>query len=192
MRLSNTTAAQIEMPLGLVIRKTPGITRWARWIWKAVAVLPGASPADWVELRREGEAVEYHAATLTLTLWAGDAEAYLTNLSDKVPSIYIVLRDNAAMGGADEGAPLEAVLVTASPYEGQDYADNGEDIVEKVPMPEGLAAWIGNFARTHRSDEAFVKRRRDKSRVDLVEDGKGDARISQMSDVYRAPKRVLQ
>ncbi len=175
------------MPLGVVIRKSPGVTPWARWCWRAVAVLPGAGAANWAELRREGEAVEYHAATPTLTLWATEAEAYLANLSDRIPSIYVLLRDEAP--GA---APFEVVLVTASPYEGQDYADNGEDLVEKVAMPAGLIAWVRDFAQTHRADRAFIKRRRDRVSVDLHDDGKGDARIAQASDVYRAPKRVLQ
>ncbi len=180
-------ASQIEMPVGVVVRKTPGVTRWARWNWRAVALLPGARPADWQELRREGEAVEYHAATLTLTLWADETEAYMVNLSDGQPSLYLVLRDE--LKGE---TPLNAVLITASPYEGQDYADTGEEIVEKIPMTEGLIAWLRDFTLQHHHDEVFVKRRRDKKRVDLVEDGKGDARIRQDSDVYRAPRRVLQ
>lgn len=181
----NTSAtAHAELPLGIVLRKTPGVTRWARWHWRAVAVLPGAGSADWRELRREGDAVEYHAATLPLTLWATDTEAYLANLSDRIPAIYVVLR-------AAEDAPV-AELVTASPFEGQDYADNGEDLVEKVPMSEGLVAWIRDFVTAHHVEEAFVKRRRNKARVDLVEDGKGDARIRQDSDVYRAPRKALQ
>lgn len=175
------------MPLGVIVRKIPGVTRWAQWNWRAVAVLPGAGPADWVELRREGDAVEYHAATLPLTLWAAEAEAYLANLSDKQPSIYLVLRDEAR-----DGQPLDAVLVTASPYEAQDYADTGEEIVEKIPMTEGLIAWVRDFALEHHRDEHFVKRKRDKARVDRVEDGKGDARIRQPADVYRAPRRAMQ
>ncbi|MEY8829970.1 DUF3305 domain-containing protein [Sedimentitalea sp. XS_ASV28] len=174
------------MPLGVVVRKTPGVTRWARWNWSAVAVLPGAAPARWMELRREGEAVEYHAATMPLILWASDSEAYLANLSDHRPSIYVVMRDEGA-----GGAPLTMLLATASPYEGQDYADNGEDIVEKVPMPEGLIAWVSDFALAHHEHEVFVKRRRDRARIDLYQDGKGDARIRQASDVYRAPNRGL-
>ena len=36
------------------------------------------------------------------------------------------------------------------------------------------------------------ERKRDRKRVDLSEDGKGDARIRQTSDVFRAPrKRVV-
>ena len=180
-------ASQIEMPVGVIVCKTPGVTRWAKWCWRAVAALPGAGPADWQELRREGDAIEYHAATLPLVLWADEAEAYMVNLSDGQPSIYLVLRDEI-----NGERPMDAVLITASPFEGQDYADTGEEIVEKIPMSEGLIAWVRDFALEHHRDEVFVKRRRDKKRTDLVEDGKGDARIRQDSDVYRAPRRVVQ
>ena len=172
------------LPLGIVLRKSPGVTRWAKWVWKAVAVLPGAEPAEWRELRREGDVVEYHAATVPLELWRTDTEAYLTELSTKVPSIYVVLREH---NNPDADSPLEVVLATASPFDGQDYADNGEDIVELVPMPPALKALIGNWVELHHKDEKFVKRRRDKNRVDLEEDGIGDGRIRQLADVYRAP-----
>ncbi len=171
------------MPLGVVIRRVPGVTRWAKWSWTAVAVLPGAADANWKELRRDGDAVEYHAATRPLTLYNADTEGYLAGLSTRVPAIYVVLR-NAPESSDD---PLEVLLVTASPYEAQDYADTGEEIVEKVPMPEGLVAWVRDFVEAHHEEETFVKRRRDKKRVDLVEDGIGDSRIRQTSDVYRAP-----
>lgn len=177
------------MPLGIVIRRSPGATRWVKYVWNAVAVLPGAPDATWKEMRREGDTIEYHAATLPLELFRTDTEAYLHGLSAKVPSIYVVMRD------ADGDQPLDMVLATASPYEAQDYADTGEELVEKVPMPDGLIAWIRSFIDQHHEDEVFVKRRRDKSRVDLKEDGIGDARIRQVSDVYRAPaarKEIMQ
>ncbi|SLN30506.1 hypothetical protein PSA7680_01460 [Pseudoruegeria aquimaris] len=175
-----TSAA--SMPLGIVIRKSPGVTRWAKWSWKAVAVLPGAPDRSWYELRREGDAIEYHAATVPLELWRSDTEAYLTGLSTRVPAIGVVMREDP---GSETG--LEVLLATASPYEAQDYLDSGEEIVELVPMPEGLVAWIRDFVTAHHEEEIFVKRRRDKKRVDLKEDGKGDARIPQMSDVFRTP-----
>ena len=169
------------MPLGVVIRKVPGVTRWVKHVWKAVAVLPGAGRAEWNEMRREGDTIEYHAATLPLELFRTDTEAYFHGLSVKVPSIYVVMRESSSSN------PLDVVLVTASPYEAQDYADTGEELVEKVPMPEGLIAWIRDFVELHHEDEVFVKRRRNKTRVDLKEDGIGDARIRQTADVYRAP-----
>ncbi len=171
----------VSIPLGIVIRKVPGVTRWVDHVWKAVAVLPGAGPAHWKELRRDGDVIEYHAATVPLELFRTDTEAYLHGLSTKIPAIYVVMRESE---GAD---PLDVVLATASPYEAQDYADTGEEFVEKVPMPEGLVAWIRDYVEQHHEDEVFIKRRRDKSRVDREENGIGDARIRQTSDVYRAP-----
>ncbi len=170
-----------SMPLGIVVRKTPGVTRWAAWSWRVVAVLPGAADRSWVELRREGDAVEYHAATVPLDLYASDTEAYLTGLSARVPSIGVVLRHDTA------DALPQVVLATASPYETQDFEDIGDDLVELVPMPEGLIAWISAYVAEHHEHEDFIKRKRDKTRVDLTEDGKGDARIRQAADVYRAP-----
>lgn len=178
------TAPTRTMPLGIVVRRTPGATRWARWSWQVAAVLPGAGPADWRELRREGEAVEYHAATVELELFRADAEAYLTGLTARAPAIAVVLRQELT------GDRPEVLLATASPYEAQDYQDGGDEIVELVPMPEGLVAWVRDFVEEFHQEEVFVKRRRDRKRIDLVEDGIGDARIPQAADVYRAPASV--
>lgn len=171
-----------SMPLGVVVRRLPGVTRWAAHSWRAVAVLPGAGPADWQELRRDGDAEEFHAATLPLELHGAETEAYLHGLSAEVPAIYVVLR----------GDGEEVLLVTASPYEAQDYTDSGEEIVEKVPMPAGLRAWIEEFLARHHEDEVFVKRKRDRKRVDLTQDGIGDARVHGRADVYASPARQRQ
>lgn len=182
--MAQSAAVHSVMPLGIVVRKSPGVTRWAKWSWRAVAILPGAGQAEWSELRSEGDTVEYHAATLPLTLWAAETESYLDALSARVPCVYVVMRESDS-----DDQPLDMVLVTASTYEAQDYADSGEELVEKIPMTEGLVAWVREFVTAHHVEEVFIKRKRDKTRVDLKEDGKGDSRISQMTDVYRAPRR---
>jgi len=175
----------ISMPLGVIIRKTPGVNRWAKWNWKVVAVVPGAAQESWKELRRDGDVVEYHAATVNLELYRTDTEAYLTGLSTRVPSVYVILRECLE---PDAKQDVEVLLATVSPYDAQDYADNGEDIVELVPMPGGLAGWVNAFVQEHHEHEVFVKRKRDKKRIDRVEDGIGDARVMQDCDVYRAPR----
>jgi hypothetical protein len=179
--LSMVVGKSVSISLGIVVRKVPGVTRWVDHVWKAVAVLPGAGAAHWKELRRDGDTIEYHAATVQLELFRTDTEAYLHGLSTKIPAIYVIMRD----GSGDD--PLDVVLATASPYEAQDYADTGEELVEKVPMPEGLVAWVRDYVEAHHEDEVFIKRRRDKRQIDHEENGIGDARIRQISDVYRAP-----
>lgn len=179
MPVTETTAT---IPVGVVIRKQPGVTRWARWIWRPVAVLPGAPPADWRELRREGEAVEYHAATLTLEVHRAETEGYRVALSREPPSVYVVLRPSepgAAM-------PVDVFLVTASAFEAQDYLDSGEEIVEPVPMPPPLIAWLSEFVSRHHKDEPFVKRRRRPVESGGAEEGRGDPRVTE-KDVFRHP-----
>jgi len=149
-------------------------------------LLPGAGPGHWQILRSDGETVEYHAATLPLTLYRTDTEAYLTSLNGVPPSIFVVLRP-APAGSTDYP---QVLTITASAYEAQDYADNGEDIVERIPMPEGLRAWIGQFVQDHHTEELFVKRKRRDYLAVEKEDGIGDKRVRQPADVFRSPRTV--
>ncbi|MGF1500926.1 MAG: DUF3305 domain-containing protein [Paracoccaceae bacterium] len=181
--MADPSPAAETLALGIVLRKTLGVTRWAKWIWRAVAVLPGAGPADWRVLRRDGETVEYHAATCPLELHRAETEAYRVALSNDPPMVYVVLRPN-------EGAatPEEIVVfgVTASPFDAQDYLDSGEEIVEAVPMPPALVAWVADFVARHHVDAPFVKRRRDRVEIDGHEDGRGDPRV-RGDDVFLSP-----
>ncbi len=172
------------MPVGVVLRRSPGATRWQKWSWVASSVLPGAAEADWHEIRRVGDVVEYHADTLPLELHGAEAEAYLHGLTAQVPCVYIVMRPSAGPH------PLDILLVTASPYEAQDYTDSGEEIVEKVAMPPMLRAAVQDFVDEFYQEEAFVKRKRDKKRVDLVQDGIGDPRIGKAADIYASPAQM--
>jgi hypothetical protein len=174
----------VSLPVGVVVRRVPGVTRWKKWAWQVAALLPGAGPGGWRELRRDGEAVEYHAATADLQLHRTETEAYLVSLNGNPPSVYVIMR---YPDGASDERP-ELLTVTASAYEAQDYADNGEDIVEPVPMPPGLEAWIADFVQRHHKEEVFVKRKRRPHVDERPVDGIGDARIRQPADVYRAPR----
>lgn len=175
------------LPVGVVVRKQPGVTRWAKWVWRVVGVLPGAGPAEWRELRREGDAVDYHAGTCLMEVHRSDTEAYLVALSNAPPCVYVILRPNEEPGTEHE---VEVFKVTASAFEAQDYLDSGEETVEAVPMPPSLIGWLSDFVGRHHKEEKFVKRRRDRVDTERSEDGKGDARIRQEADVYRSPAGV--
>ncbi len=184
---SRTDSWKRELPVGAVVRRTPGVTRWARHIWTPVAVVPGAPEAFWKEMVREGDAVDYHAGTVTMELFRADVEGYLVSLNMAVPSVWIVL-DKDTTNQSPSGWVVSSI--TASAHEALDTLDSGESLVEPVPIPESLAAWIKEFVDLHFINEPFKKRRRDRVDIDAIEDGKGDPRIRQESDVYRAPTNI--
>jgi len=184
---SRTDNWKRELQVGAVVRRSPGVTRWARDIWKPVAVIPGAPEAFWKELVREGEVVDYHAGTVAMELFRADVESYLVSLNMTVPSVWVIL-DRDESHRSPSGWFVSTI--TASAFEAQEALGSGESIVEAVPIPESLAAWIDEFIQMHYIEEPFKKRRRDKHRVDGIQDGKGDARIPQQSDVFRAPSHI--
>ncbi len=171
------------MPVGVVLRRRPGVTRWAKWVWQAVGLLPGAGPATWKVLRQEGDVTEYHAATLPIELFRGETEAYRTSLAMTPPSAFVILRP----GEGDGPDGMAVHRVTASAYEAQDHTDGGEDQVEPVALPDALIGWVRDFCAAQGEEAPFRKRKRDEKRVDLQSEGVGDARIRQEADVYRAP-----
>ncbi len=174
------------MPVGVIVRRSPGVTPWVKWAWRAVAVHPGAGPGHWTELRRDGEIVDFHASTVSLELHRTETESYLIALNGHPPSVFVIMRPSSASA---DGRP-DVLKVTASAYEAQDYGDNGEDIVEPVPLPEGLEAWICQFCARHHKEEHFVKRKRRPHLDARKQDGIGDARVRQTADVYRAPRKT--
>ena len=184
---SRTEQWKRELRVGAVVRRSPGVTRWVKEIWKPVAVIPGAPEAFWKELVREEDVVDYHAGTVTMELFRADVEGYLVSLNMAVPSVWIIM-DRDVTSQSPSGWVVSTI--TASAHEALDALDSGESIVEAVPIPESMAAWIKEFIDMHYIEEPFKKRRRDEVRVDGAEDAKGDPRIRQESDVYRAPANI--
>jgi hypothetical protein len=150
---------RIRMALGVVVERRELDNRWQRFAWKPVAVLPGAPPVEeWRELVRGDRFVRWHAATLPLELHRTETEAYRVNLSGRSPAIYVVLRtiQPSAKTAGNDVSPFAA---TASPYDAEGYME-GDDLVEAVPMPDGLIAWVRAFIDRHHVDQPFVKRKR--------------------------------
>lgn len=153
----------VTMPMGIVVERRELDNRWQKWAWQAVAVIPGAPPvSEWRELVRGERFVRFHAATLPLELHRKLTDSYRYSLSGRVPSVYVVLRRRS--GGPHEYA---AVLVTACPYEAQAYELGGEAIVDAVPMPEGIVAWVQDFVDRHHVDQPFYKRQRKRHRDEV-------------------------
>jgi hypothetical protein len=174
----------LSIPMGVVLRRRPGVTRWAKWAWSATGVLPHAAPGRFRVLREEGDMTDYHAATVEMELHRADVESYRTSLMMRPPSLFVVL-DKGPNAANEHGVAVHAV--TANADTAMNYQDSAEMIVEPVPMPEAVIALVRDFCEAHFAETPFVKRHRDRKDVDMVEDGVGDARIRQTADVYRSP-----
>ena len=147
----------VTMPVGVVVERQDIDNPWQKWRWRPVAVMTGAAPAaGGSELLRGKGFVRYFGGTLPLELHRKETEAYRRNLSNAPPTIYVALRSDSAVTGDMLYRPVE---VTASPYIAEDLLD-GDDIVEALPMPDGLIAWVQAFIDRHHVDEPFVKRKR--------------------------------
>lgn len=146
------------LPLGVVVERRALDNPWQDHEWRPVAVMPGAPEGEqWKRLADGDGWVRYLVRTLPLELHRKETEAYKANLANRQPAIYVVLE---TVEEADAEFEVSARLVTASPYEAQDYLDSGETIVEGVPMPDGVIAWVNDFTETHHVDEPFRKRKR--------------------------------
>ena len=146
------------MALGVVLERRDIDNPWQSVSWRAVAVIPGAPPVDGRRVLAEGSGwVRYHAATLTVELHRKGTEGYRYNLSTKVPAVFVLTRRHE-----DTEGEVEPCAATVCPNEAQDYLDAGDDIVDRVPMPEVVVAWVQDFVKTHHVDQPFKKRRKKK------------------------------
>ena len=152
------------MPIGVVIERRRSDHPWSDYVWRPVAAIPGAPALDpqgpWTRMREGEDWIQFHGGTLRLELFRAETEAYKVNLSQTPPRIFVLLRREDDPDCEHDYVPF---MVTASPYEAQDYLDSGEEIVEGVPMPEDVIAFTKAFVDAHHVDEVFTKRRRKKA-----------------------------
>ena len=160
---------RLSISVGVIVAREEMDNPWQDYAWSAAGIVIGADPNEtWRELDREPDTTEsgivrYFAGTVELELFRKETEAYQVNLKNKVPVVYVVMRES---DGAGDTPPIELHLVTVSAYEAQDYLDTGEDIVDTVAMPEPLIAWVQRYVDRHHVEEKFVKRKRDDVRIE--------------------------
>lgn len=152
---------QESVPLGVVVERRRIDHPWKDHDWRPVAVIAGAPAMDpagpWTLLREGDGWAQFHAGTLPLELYRSETEPYRVNLSQEPPRVFVVLRarpDNA------EGHELIPFLVTADPFEAQNYLNSGEEVVEPVAMPLEVLALVRDFVEVHHVETVFTKRQR--------------------------------
>lgn len=145
-----------SLPIGVVLTRRRIRHPWQEFSWHATEAIPGAPvAAEWRLLHRGETETAYLAATLSLELYPGETTDYRYNLSQREPMIYVVLRRDE-----DDGErPVRPFHVTVSPVEAQDYLD-GDDVVDAVPMPVAVAAWLRDYVSRFHVERVFEKRGR--------------------------------
>lgn len=157
------------LDVGVFVERRASSSPWQDWIWRPVAVVPGAPPVDGWSKTVEGDGwTQYHAATVPVELHHTEAEGYVVNLKAESPQVWVVLREDE---DSDE-FPYKVHLATVSAYRCQDYMDSAEEIVEAVPMPKAMIAWVERFVDEHFVATPFKKRKRDKVVVEDLKFGK--------------------
>ena len=145
---------QEQILLGVVMERHKIDNPWTSHTWRTVAVIPGAPKfKKWQEMSHANHWTRFFAGSLALRLHRGETEGYRVNLSQAQPSVYVVLRN------VMDDRPLP-FLVTACPFEAEDYEVSGEERTDRVSMPHEVTALVGHFIKAHHVEEKFSKRQR--------------------------------
>ena len=148
---------QAAMTVGVVVERRDSSNPWVDHVWTPIAVIPNPPEPDtpWRALRQGDGWAHFLARTLTLEIFKGETDGYLENLRQTPPSVFVVLRQ----GEEREDNDIEPFRVTVCPYEAMGYIESGDEIVEGVPMPEEIGAWVRAFVDHHHVEEPFRKRK---------------------------------
>jgi hypothetical protein len=151
------------LPIGVVVERRKLASPWADHAWLPVAVLPGVpTTPPWTSLGGDDQRQSYYAGAAELALYRSDTANYRDNLASGRPSLWVALREVRGT------APVAVLVVTADPAEGEALTEAGGDIVEPVPMPAEIEAWIAEFVQAHHVERSFYKRRRDTADPDAL------------------------
>ncbi len=152
-----------SMQVGIVIERREIDSRWADYTWEPVSVIPGVAPLrdprEWLPLRAGNGWEHFLIGSLEIELFRRETEGYRANLANVMPYVYVVL----AKGTEPDDPEIVPFLATVCPYEAESYTEGDEEIVEGVPMPEEIAAWLQQFVDNHHIDEPFKKRKNKKA-----------------------------
>ena len=185
----------------LIIERQSIDNKWQSHRWVIHDLVPlelstgdGLPPSNDVHFQRLRQPLGDEAgdalftAEASLDLHRAEAEAYAENLASSEPAIYAVLRHNEDENySSDDDIDIHLAEISLSPYNIQDYEDCGEDQVEKLPLQGPIAEFVKQFVEIHFKPEPFIKRKRDKARVDRDQLGGADPRLRRDGDMFQVP-----
>ncbi len=153
------------IPLCVVLSRKDIQSQWTDYAWEPIGVVLDVPRGVHGKVQLEGDGwVHYLLECDPLELHRKDAPAYREGLGREDNALlWVVLGEEA---DPDSPLPYYVQLVTASPYEAQDYLDSGELIVEAVDMPNLLRLHIEDYVARCPEEEEFIKRKQKKKYSD--------------------------
>ncbi|ACA17493.1 molybdopterin-guanine dinucleotide biosynthesis protein A [Methylobacterium sp. 4-46] len=143
--------------VGVIVAKRRLKGPWASHAWLPVAALPGRPETPpWTRLGASEAEETFYAGSVTVALHPAETAHYGDNLASAQPSLWIALRPVGP-------ETYEIATVTADPYEGEALAEGIGEIVEAVPMPPEMQAWLAAYYAAHHVERPFEKRKRDRA-----------------------------
>jgi hypothetical protein len=145
-----------RLPVGVIVERRKASNPWDDFIWRAIAIVPGAAPQEpWSVMREEPGATRYFAGTFELELHPRETMLYRENLEGRAPSAYVVLVRDPAV----DPHGILVRHVTLSPGDAEAYMD-AVSIVDAVPMPDIVRAWLQDYIAAFHVEQVFRKRQR--------------------------------
>lgn len=152
------------IPVGVIVERVKADSQWVDYLWKPVEAVAGnQKTAPWTKLSDDGKRATFYVGESEIGLFPSDTPQYKDNLLSDSPSIWCGLR------ATESDPPYELFLATADPAEGEGMTYTGTVICEPVPMPDAIQAVIEQFITEHHVERVFFKRKRDKSKPDIMQ-----------------------
>ena len=185
----------------IIIERQPIDNIWQSHRWVIHDLVPlnlragdGLPPSNDIHFERlrqvksGKESLSLFIAEASLDLHGAEAEAYADNLASAEPSIYAVFRKNEDDDdNSDDEVDIHLAEISLSPYNIQDYEDCGEDQVEKLPLHGPIADFVKDFVDVHFKPEPFIKRKRDKARLERDQMAQADPRLKTQGNAFKIP-----
>lgn len=152
------SAPLAQISVGVVVERRKATSPWIDYTWRPVTALPGSpEAAPWTQLSADGDVATFYAGAADVVLYRTDTAQYRDNLASGAPALWVALRPTGVE------PPFELVTVTADPAEGEGLTQNGDHLVEMVPMPEAVRTVVEAFVAEHHVERPFLKRKRDRA-----------------------------
>ena len=158
-----SAAPLTKIPVGVVVERRKAESPWIDFTWRPVTALPGAPAAEpWTQLSAYGDVASFYAGAAEVALYRTETAHYRDNLASGSPALWVALRPS------DTEPPFDLVAVTADPAEGEGFTQNGDHLVEPVPMPESVREIVEAFVAEQHVEQPFVKRKRDRANPEAL------------------------